>query len=35
MIPLESAPIPIEATAAAVLVVSIALSVLWVFSLFR
>ncbi len=35
MIPLESAPIPIEATAAGVLVVSIVLSVLWVISLFR
>ena len=35
MIPLESAPVPIEATAAAVLVVSIALSIVWVVSLFR
>ena len=35
MIPLESAPISIEATAAAVLVASIVLAVLWVFSLFR
>lgn len=35
MIPLESAPLPIEATAVAVLLVSIGLSVLWVVSLFR